>query len=58
MSTITVTRQGAWCDVCGAALGQEEIDFECCGCCGGECLGDEDDDFDVDDFSGPSEEGR
>ena len=49
MSYITVTRDGAWCDVCGAVLGQEEIDFECCGCCGGEELGDEDDVVDFDD---------
>lgn len=47
MNTITHTRYGSFCDACGAALGQEEIDFECCGCCGGEGFGgDEDDDFD------------
>lgn len=49
MSQITFTAHGARCDACGAALGQEEIDFECCGCCGGEGLGDEDDDVDFDD---------
>lgn len=47
MNTITFTAHGAWCDACGAQLGQEEIDFECCGCCGGEGIDDgcdEDDD--------------
>ena len=49
MSRIRITAHVAWCDACGAVLGQEEIDFECCGCCGGEGLGDEDDDVDRDD---------
>lgn len=47
--SITVNRHGAWCDACGAVLGQEEIDFECCHCCGGEGFGEDedgDDDFD------------
>ncbi len=38
------------CEACGAVLGIEEIDFGYCGCCGGEGLGDGDDDgaFDAD----------
>lgn len=47
MSMITFTAHGAWCVACGEPLGQEEIDFECCGCCGGEGFGDEDDDVDL-----------
>jgi hypothetical protein len=46
MRYITHTAHGAWCDACGAALGQEEIDFECCDCCGGEGFGDEEADDD------------
>lgn len=44
MSYVVLTVDGCYCDACGALLCQEEIDFECCFCCGGEGLGDEDDD--------------
>lgn len=49
MTFIIHTVHGAFCTECGAVLGQEEIDFDCCDCCGGEGLGDPDDDLD-DDF--------
>lgn len=59
MSYITHTRQGSWCDACGAVLSQEEIDFDCCDCCGGEGFDfDEGDDVAIEDLEDPSEERR
>lgn len=40
MSYITHTRNGSYCDVCGSALSTEEIEWDCCDCCGGEGFGD------------------
>lgn len=46
MSYIMHTSDGSFCTVCQAALSQEEADFECCGCCGGDGIRGDDDDFD------------
>jgi len=45
MGHIVHTPDGSYCTVCQSILSQEEIDFECCGACGGDGFGD-DDDFD------------
>jgi hypothetical protein len=53
MSYITHTSMGSFCDACGAVLSQEEIEWECCDCCGGKGFGAEDDDDLGDDWFAP-----